>query len=269
MGKGVDRSCSSIGAKLGGPSAASRAHPRRDSQDRWILDEQQGIAMIADGMGGHQGGQDAAELAVGVVRAGAYPLPPEGERQGSAAQLLLNARSSLLGQRTVNQALFEADATAVVALRDGEHLEVAWCGDSRAYLLRESKLQSLTLDHAASLRGMPPHRQREIQDALDRTDNPSQLQGELRDHYRSRNRVSSGVSEGAIGEVGVLLRAGDRILLCSDGISDNLSLEEIQQALDTPGALAEELVDRAYTRSRSDHPRAKQDDITALILDWA
>jgi protein phosphatase len=199
------------------------------------------LLVVADGMGGHRGGETASRLAVEAM----------GEIFGRSEESLEQTIRSAV--ETANERIHEcagADAdlagmgTTIVGLALGEGGEawVAHVGDSRLYLLRQGKLDALTADHSLVAE---MHRQGFI------TAEEAQV------HPR-RNELtrSVGVASGVDVEISrIAMRPGDRFLLCSDGLCGYVGDEEIRQVLESepPLGAARVLVDRANAKGGYDN----------------
>ena len=266
MGKGGDDGCSSGAMNIGLLGAAQRSHPKRPCEDAYWLDLEKQAALVVDGMGGHRAGGEAAHRAASYFKDFLATLPAQGHRQGYAEEALLAMRSDLAGQKTVRSDWYEADATAAVALMDVGMIDIAWCGDSRVYRWDGKKLDLLTLDHSAALSGMPEASQVHAAQLMDACSDPAELPDDMLELYLRRNHVSSGISAGPIGHIYTDANPGDRFLLSSDGLHDNLTSLEIQKVLEQDGDAAFNLMQAAFERSSEMHPRAKLDDITVLML---
>lgn len=175
-----------------------------------------GLAVLADGMGGHQAGDVASRMAVDIVTrritehpAGPAPAVEEAIQQANSA--IYDAAQGRADYRGMG-------STVVVALFSGSHLWVAHVGDSRLYRLRDGRLEQLTRDHSL------------IQELVNRG---------LFTAEEARQSVAKNLVTRALGvDASVApditeetLRVGDIYLLCSDGLNDVLSDEEIEQIL--------------------------------------
>ncbi len=208
------------------------------------------LLVVADGMGGHAGGDVASSLAVGEL-AGL-----DGEALGSTeAQTRLGERlrrtNTALQDRVKAQPELAGMGTTVTALmRAGSRLILAHIGDSRAYLLRGGELIKVTTDHTY------------VQSLVE----AGRITEEEAENHPQRNVVMR-VLTGEHGDEADLSvregRAGDRWLLCSDGLSGFVSLDTLHDTLaagDDPGTTAENLVRLAL---RSGAP----DNVTVIVAD--
>jgi PPM family protein phosphatase len=225
---------------------ASRTDPgrkRQANEDFFAADEKLGLFVVADGLGGHVAGRRASELGVGVF---VETVAAEGEdaplavlreafaRANDAIRKLAERDPQLRGMGTTLAALW---------LRGDEAL-LAHAGDSRLYLFRTGALHALTLDH--SLVGERVAR--------------GELTSEQARIHPSRHVITRavGVLESVDPDVASLRpHAGDVFVLCSDGISSQLTDQEIRDCLlECQSDLArasKDLVDLANARGGEDN----------------
>ncbi|MDO5633320.1 MAG: protein phosphatase 2C domain-containing protein [Micrococcus sp.] len=221
---------------------------RQLNEDSWTVAEQPFfVAAVADGMGGHEAGEEASAAAVAAVR----------EAAGELAEPSLEDVGALVSrahEAVESQVRAGAGTTLTLAAcldSDAREWAVANVGDSRIYRrpAGEPRLEQLTVDHSAV---------QMLVDAGELTP------AEARVHPR-RNVITRalGSPEQLVVDVGTLrLGAGDRLLLCSDGLTGELLDEEILALLDdsaTPQAAVDVLVDAANWRGG-------RDNITAIVL---
>ena len=167
------------------------------------------ILCVADGMGGHPAGEEASQRVVDLVSG--FPreedLPPAtGDRAVHLARALAStferAHAEVLEIGKKDREKFGLGTTVVAAQIVGHSLHVFHCGDSRAYLLRDDTLEQLTSDHVV-------------------------VEGGIR--YLAAH---VGMPEGFVLEQGTRqLEPGDRILVCSDGLTDMVPAEVFGLAL--------------------------------------
>lgn len=223
------------------------------------------LAIVADGVGGHRAGEVAAEMAVETVSR----LIAESDASQPTqilSQALAHASQLIFEQSHRDLAQAGMGTTAVCAWILGDRLYTASAGDSRLYLLRSGVLQRLTIDHTW------------VQEALDH----GALSPEgARDHpnahvirrylgakhpLRADLRLRLGADESdaqAEANQGLRLLPGDRLLLCSDGLTDLVEDSEILATFSSEKATKtalEELV--ALANERGGH-----DNITILMLE--
>ncbi len=213
---------------------------RSGNEDAWYISPEGSLCLVADGLGGHAGGEIASSTLVRVVaaasrRAAAWEDPAKG-----LPELLAEADEAV---RELGTGELTGMATTVVALclRPGRWW-VAHVGDSRAYLLRGGELRRLTTDHT-----------------------PEQEGGFALGGHRS-GMITRAVGIGPTTEYDLddgEARPGDRFLLCSDGLTDAVAEADIAgilRKLDRPAAAAERLVDAA-------NEAGGPDNITVIVVD--
>jgi PPM family protein phosphatase len=127
---------------------------RHENQDRWYADPEQGLYLIADGMGGHSAGAVAAQIVADVLPALIRERLPDAE-QGSSGDLTGRVRDVIaeLSERLREQSagrrgLHGLGATPVLANIRRDRAYIAHLGDSRAYMVRTGRLAPLTQDHS-------------------------------------------------------------------------------------------------------------------------
>lgn len=200
---------------------------------------------VADGMGGHRGGNVASAMAVDSLRAIDASLVPD-ETALSAAVMDANAR---IWQRQLNDLSLSGMGTTLTALWEApDFLVLAHVGDSRAYRLRGGVLTQMTLDHSL------------VGELL----RSGAITTEMARNYPYRNIVTRAVgTEASI--VCDVLRAdrlpGDRWLLCSDGLTEYAGNDQIQRAL---ALSVEEAADTLLAVALNGGGR---DNITLIVLE--
>ena len=242
------------------PGVCLISHPDKPCEDRYFLSDN--LAAVIDGMGGYQGGAEVAQGAVDKLS----QIQNQPREEGWTMQAILQMREDLLTNREG-----KANACVTLAWQDGQRIEVAWCGDCRAYLIDASgELHLLTEDHSSWQKEIPNELVEDARLALDQCDSKQQameLHGRHAAHaWQRRNSVSSALALGPIEMISGDLEPGDRVLICSDGVHDNLSQEQIQLCLAQEGDAAENLGRAAFEASSSSSGRAKPDDICCVVL---
>jgi serine/threonine protein phosphatase PrpC len=225
---------------------------RSTNQDDYYLDPQGRFFIVADGMGGHAGGQEASRIATHIIRS--Y-LEKEWASQESTQRLLqrafLLANRAILNDQDKHPERGDMGTTAVVLVfRDGD--EFPWCahvGDSRLYRLRGPKLEQVTEDHTWIARAV---KEGELTPEQSRT-HPwrhvlSQCLGR-----EDLNRIDVKV---------VPVQTGDRLLLCSDGLTEELSDTLIASHLKSIRACE----NAAKALIHSAKQRGGRDNITVIIV---
>ncbi|MCX5065364.1 protein phosphatase 2C domain-containing protein [Micromonospora lupini] len=231
--------------------AAGRTHQglvRRRNEDSHS--QGQWLYVVADGLGGHVAGDVASSTAIAAVQAYDRAADPD-----NLADFLGRAihQASLALRRKVREdpKLAGMGTTFVALLRSGSHAVVANVGDSRAYLIRrhgshDSALVQISEDHTY---------ENLVAGAEEVPNLPEKL-----------TRFLDGRDDGRSADLTPLrLEPGDRVLLCSDGLSSYVPHEQIRAALDSdggPGEIADQLV--ALAIDTGGH-----DNVTVIVIDVA
>ncbi len=231
---------------------ATRQGGRDLNEDRFVHSqtERAGLFVVADGMGGHPEGEIAAQIAVdtmaSVFNKAAQPGLPD-PRQFLVDAMLL-AHQTII-RYSIQKKLKDCPRTTVVAalVQDGQ---AHWihCGDSRLYITQQGKLLTRTRDHSYL----------EQKNA-----------GVIRTGLVNRNILFSclGSPTKPIYDQGgpTPLHAGDRLLLCSDGLWDNLDDANIvREMLRQPLALAVPLMVERALRAGGE----RCDNVTVIAVEW-
>lgn len=208
-----------------------------------------GIIAVADGMGGHPGGETAASLAIAVIEA-AF----SGRSLDELEAAVRAANAAVFERATAAEQLGGMGTTlCAVGLTDDGHLAVINVGDSRAYLIRDDSMQRLTTDHTLVAEFL---RQGEL------------AEEDIADHPH-RGVLTRAVGVGPTVEVdAVLLDAhlGDRLLLCSDGLTNEIREDLILSTMlsqDDLSASAAALVDDALANGGRDNITVAVAEVTA------
>lgn len=189
---------------------------------------------VADGMGGHAGGDLAAQAVVDRLR-----TLTATERPLRFTDMLVALGQANGDIRHRNDRLrTDAGSTVVAAMIYDRSLFVAWAGDSRAYLLRKGNLELLTRDHSL------------VQDLVDAGLVPASLaENHPKAHIITR---ALGVDDNPqLQTITAELQDGDRVLLCSDGLSRSLRLGDMAQH--SIHQLADDMLNNALARDGSDN----------------
>lgn len=204
------------------------------------------LFVVADGMGGARGGEVASNLAVDTIRR----LFERSE--GSLTEQVEEANRTVFERSQQDREVSGMGTTLTAALVEGGRARLAHVGDSRAYLFRDGELHLVTEDHTLVRRMV---QEGEI----------SAEEAETHPHRNILTRVL-GVDGAVVVDEGLLdLREGDRILLCTDGLSGMVGAGEIAAILGgtrDPQEAADRLVAAA-------NRAGGVDNITAVILDVA
>jgi PPM family protein phosphatase len=204
--------------------------PAGDVPER--ADEVNYLMVVADGMGGHASGEVASRLAISALVNLSLEIPdwifkvdeehaPEIQRR--ARQVVQQVGSMLIEQGRQDSALRGMGSTLTAARSYGRELLIVHVGDSRAYLLRAGRLQRLTRDHTYA------------QFLVDTGQLPASDSSLSRLRHILTNALGGSAEQVQVDVDLLCLEDGDRLLLCSDGLTDSVD----------DGAIAATLIEAA------------------------
>jgi protein phosphatase len=213
---------------------------RDHNEDRYLAAPHLGIWLVADGMGGHFGGDVAAQTIVDRVetvhRSSSAPdLRARFLDRVARANEDIRALSARNGNATIG-------ATLAALLVHEANFSCSWCGDSRVYLLRDGVLSQVSRDHT------------EAQELLD----SGTITPEQAENWPRKNVITRAVGvydEADIDHVTGTLRDRDTFLLCSDGLTGHLEDDDILSMMrgKPSQAACEALLSETLARGASDN----------------
>ena len=238
--------------KLAGKTDVGRV--RQENQDDYRAGELPGgavWALVCDGMGGAKGGREASQGACNVIEnffQEQYAQCGVGQEEPFLKKALLYANRFVLQKAAHEEALAGMGTTAVCALVRSGNVYLCHAGDSRAYLIRDGKLTQLTHDHSY------------VQELVD----CGTITEEEAEHHPQKNIITKalGVDYRLEPEfTAAKLKREDRLLLCTDGLTNMVPVEEMEELLaqGTFYDLPDRLIEAANAHGGSDN-------ITALLL---
>jgi serine/threonine protein phosphatase PrpC len=215
---------------------------RKGNEDSYLV--QPPLYAVADGMGGARGGEVASNLALETVE----ELFREGK--GTLADQVRQANRAI-HERSIEDATVSGMGTTLTAVQaDGPDARLVHVGDSRGYLLRAGAFRQLTKDHTLVAR-------------MVKAGEISQAEADVHPHRNVLTRALGTEANVKVDEDTIPLLDGDRVLLCSDGLTSMVAQDQIQAILE-----AEPDPQRASDRLIKAALRAGGvDNITVLILD--
>ena len=201
---------------------------------------------VADGMGGHAAGEVASEIAIDVLAQRA-PEHLDAEALGQAVE---EANLEVIAAASDGRGREGMGTTLTAAMVEGERLVIAQVGDSRAYLLHQGSLQQLTRDHSL------------MADLIE----AGQITPEEAKTHPNRSVITRALGSNPnmhpdIYEINV--HAGDRLMLCSDGLSSMVEDEDIERVMahtSDPQRCAAQLVNEAIAAGG-------YDNVTVIVTD--
>ncbi len=236
---------------------------RKNNEDALLIDEELGIFVVADGMGGHAAGEVASDIAVHTVRdvlvGNADPdetrlvrdIDPSDPADVMRERLRYAMNQASVAIRRVASERPETrgmGTTVVMLALDGDQAHLAHVGDSRAYLFREGRLTRLTRDHTV------------VQQEID----AGRLTPELARLLPHRSILTQSVGFHGPVEPDVSTRVvapGDLFVLCSDGLTDVLDDDALARFC---GATPPEELADVLTESAMAHDA--EDNVTVVVV---
>lgn len=229
---------------------------RKSNEDSCLVDEELGLMIVADGMGGHAAGEVASRLAVDVVReqvtrglkTGTIPVCGIPAPHWSDRTRLLAAAVTMANDIVfrASQERFERrgmGTTIVAALIDGSRLSVIHVGDSRFYLFRGGRPVAVTRDHSLVAEQVAQ----------------GMISSAEAESSESKNILTRALGVGATVDIDAMelpVHAGDMALLCTDGLTKMVEDEGIAKTLhdaEDPLRVCQSLVALALDRGGRDN----------------
>lgn len=220
-------------------------------------DVQCGLFIVADGVGGHHDGSYASKLTISTLREqleAIWDHVPDEPNQASQylqsrlQQAIIEANSQITGYAKEKQVRMASTLTCVLVY--GSLAIVANSGDSRTYLYRSQQLEQITIDHS-------------VVDWLVRQ---GQLSPEAALTHPYRNVIMHALGAAETPEVDFFLRwlqPGDKLLLCSDGVWETVSHDQICDSLQT--AVSPDTAVATLALAAQDHT----DDVSLVLVEWS
>ena len=226
---------------------------RGSNEDRYWMDDDNGVFLVVDGVGGHSAGDLAAEMAVEVIRA--QLLVPAASSEERVRRAITRANNDIYQQAQNSEECSGMACVLTLALMEEDEITIGHVGDSRLYLIWSGSIRKLTADHSPV--GIN-------EDAGELTEEQAMIHPRRNEVYRdvgSRPRQADDTDFIDIRRC--RFKPDAAILLCSDGLSDLLTsgaMREIIERYDgDPARVARELVAAA-------NEAGGKDNVTALFV---
>ena len=219
---------------------------RQGNEDSYLVQEP--LFAVADGMGGHLGGEIASATTVETITNALAEDPPHDTAR--LAAIVRQANTAVWEKAQGDPELRGMGTTCTLVLLEDHELHIAHVGDSRAYLLRAGELTQVTEDHTL----------------VNRMVREGRLKPEEADRHPQRSIITRALGVDAEVEVDELtlgVEEGDRFLLCSDGLTSMIDFQTLRTALteeSSPQSAVDRLVDLA-------NDAGGEDNITVVLVD--
>src|SRR4051794_4581289 len=216
---------------------------RDGNEDSYLVDRRLELFAVADGMGGHRAGEIASATALEGLKLAVTEGSPVADAVG-------RANTAVWDKAAADTELAGMGTTLTAAIFDAGTLTIAHVGDSRAYLLRADQLERLTTDHS-------------LVEELIRDGKLTEEQAAVHPQRSIITRALGVDSSVEVDVYSLVLEGGDRVILCSDGLTSMVrptGIAEVLRAEPDPTAAANALVDAA-------NAAGGEDNITVIVLD--
>lgn len=235
-------------------SATSVGRIRPSNEDSYFVSPPESsdmvLAVVADGMGGHNAGEIASGKAVSILKKNVQE--GNGENPRDILIRAVEKANREIYEMSIKESKFSGMGTTITAcIADDNRVTAAQVGDSRLYLIREGKITQITKDHSL------------VEMLLEN----GRITEEEAKHHPQKNVITRAVGTEKNVEVDMYeftAKAGDVILLCSDGLVNMVENEEILSVIISRDALdsaADKLVDAAEIAGGTDN-------ITVVLIEF-
>ncbi len=219
---------------------------RKLNEDSFVQIPQHGVFVVADGMGGHEAGEVASQLIVEDISK--LDFVNEADKVAAIRKSIQNSNSKILN---ISEQQFDGrtiGSTVVALALTTTHYNILWAGDSRVYLCRKGQLQQLTRDHS------------QVEELL--------ASGLISEEEAANHPLSNAITR-AVGAYDDLLldemigkiEPGDIFLLCSDGLYNEISFNEMEMLI-KQGNIAD--INKALIHSAL--IREAKDNVTSILV---
>jgi PPM family protein phosphatase len=214
------------------------------------------LAIVADGMGGHQAGEVASEMTISLLQQ-QWEATTEPFETPQMAEQWLNEQIKYVNDKVFEYSTSHKECegmgtTLVAAICTEKFVTIAHIGDSRGYIYNEQGIRQLTEDHS-------------LVNELVRT---GQISKEDAEHHPRKNILlrALGTEEKVEVELKTIaFEEGDFLLLCSDGLSNKVTEDEMRHILDDKISIEE----KGKTLIQMANDNGGEDNITLVIIEFA
>ena len=231
--------------RVAGASDVGRVRER--NEDSYLVDDP--LFAVADGLGGHQGGEVASAVALETLGQAAAASDGEARIRDKLRDGVLDANRAVFERAAGDSALSGMGTTLTALVAGAGRFHLAHVGDSRAYLLRDGDLSPLTEDHTLVRK-------------LVREGRLTPEEAEIHPQRSILTRALGIDDDVEVDQATVEIRPGDRLLLCSDGLTSMVPDDRIHELLSgqDPDTTCRALIEAA-------NAAGGQDNVTVVVLD--
>ncbi|HKK17325.1 MAG TPA: protein phosphatase 2C domain-containing protein [Opitutales bacterium] len=221
---------------------------RRENQDAFFIDEARRVYAVADGLGGLPGGADASRRIVELLK-DRTPRFDSGGNGGDLADFIIGINQIIANESADAYPITGSGSTLTLCRIVNDQLLIGHVGDSAAYLLREGRLEKLTMDHTMEQELISEHGE-------------AARQHMPPEYPHTLTRCIGQETQLRVDQTRVQIRPGDRILLCTDGLNKVVAEHEIAETLGCD--LSAEQIATRLTEKAND--QSGPDNITVISL---
>lgn len=221
------------------------------NEDNLYVDEELGLLIVADGIGGHQAGEVASQMAVEIISS---MLKDGSEKKDQIQEHILEAifkaNEEILAAAAKDSSLDGMGTTVVLALCRGDEVHIAHVGDSRAYMVRQNKMEQVTEDHSVVTQLLKAGKI---------------TREEARHHhlgYIITQSIGGRRSYMVLDIKAFTWSKGDYLLLCSDGLTDMVEDEKIEEMISKEDRVLKGKCERLVELAKAQGGR---DNITMIL----
>lgn len=225
---------------------------REKNEDCFFIDDlTYRLFVVADGMGGHKAGEIASHEAVEIMKTEFLNAPKDAVYENLMRTAFEKANADIFGKASVSTDMEGMGTTLTVLFVEGETLHFGHIGDSRAYFVGEEKLEQITTDHTLV-------EQLILNGTLAREDAGK---------HPNRNVITKAVGVDKSLEIDYFTRnrEQERVLLCSDGLTDSLNDDEIFEIVKN----SETLADAVQSLVAHSNQKGGHDNITVVLIEFS
>lgn len=234
-------------------TATDAGREREINEDRVLVDEANGIYLVADGLGGHAAGERAADLAVSVVAA--EMSSPGVDLEASIRHAITEANNRIHEAAHSNEAWRGMACVLTMAVLRNEHVTVGHVGDSRLYLVWNGNLKKVTSDHSPV---------GEQEDRGEITEEQAMAHPRRNEVFRDVGSHPHRPGDPQFIEIRrFVLRPDAALLLCSDGLSDVLTSAQIRSVVEAYNGDPSETADRLVAEANA---AGGHDNISVIFI---
>ena len=215
---------------------------RKRNEDAYLIDQSRNLFLVCDGMGGHRGGDVASRMAVDTVDK-QFTYKSWAEVPHALYEAIKIANQTIWQAGKQDEEVREMGTTITAAVIKQEHIVIAHVGDSSLFIIRQKEIIKVTSDHTLA--------EQMLVDGLLKKE---EMRSNAFNHILTRALGTE--SQVQIDIIERSVQPDDWILLCTDGLSNLVEMQEMHALLEDqhePQEAAQALIDLALSRGGHDN----------------